>query len=449
MTIQAPPNPSYNFLAHPPTPRTQPSELRPPTPTARTTSRRHSSTSTITAISAWVAGVLPGPPPPATPTAPSAFSRRPSLLDSPHSTHQHSSSFTLVPETAVPYKKVHDPDLRAPSYAYTVVPLPIPPSTPVASPRSSSPNNKGGDSGSDGMKFSRFTLMRQPKDSVPTTRSRSPTPSKKKGLMRFLRPRSRFRSTNTQHPQASPPHSSVHARKAPPLPSPSSPTTIAFRIAHQKRALYAQCGALPLPLDSEIAIMQFVDGGSRTDAAARLGGTYKDAAGVIYTDEEEAGECLPLLLVAEGGLDDTSPPSALPSARTGGSDGFAFPSAPPSPLRARNILPAPAPHSPSQVPAASSPRALLSIPARGGGACAPGYLHTAPPMLPPPFGDISSKDQLTSHVEAMASCRKQRRRPAPLALHVPTHIIGFEDSFMPTVIIEAPSLAAREALVTS
>lgn len=449
MTTQVFSNPSYDFLAHPPTPRTQPSELHPPTPTARTISRRGSSTSTITAISTWVAGVLPGPPPPATPTAPSTFPRRPSLVGAPHSAHRHSSSFTLFTETTAPYKKVHDSDLRAPSYAYTVVPLPIPPSTSAVPPRSSSPNNKGGDSSSDGMKLSRFTLMRPPKGSVPTTRSRSPTPPKKKGLMRFLRPRSRLRSMNTQPSQASPPLSSVHARKAPPLPSPSSPTTIAFRIAHQKRALYAQCGALPLPLDSEIAIMQFVDGGSRTDAAARLGSTYKDAAGVIYTDEEEAGECLPLLLVTEDGLDDTSPPSALPSARSGGSDGFAFPSAPPSPLPTRNVLFAPTPRSPAQVPAASSPRALLSIPARGGGACAPGYLHTAPPLLPPPFSDINSKDHFAPHVEMMASCRKQRRRPAPLALHVTTHTMGFEDSFAPTVIIEAQSPAVREVLVAS
>jgi hypothetical protein len=446
MTIQASPNPSYDFLSHPPTPRIQPSELRPPTPTTRTISRPGSSTSTITAISAWVAGVLPGPPPPATPTAPSTFSPRPSLLGAPHSAHQHSTPFTLFPETAAPYMKAHDPDLRAHSYTYTVVPLSLPPSTSVTPPRSSSPNNRRGDSGSDEMKRSRFTLMRQPKGSIPETPSRSPTPSRKKGLMRFLRPRSRFRSTNTQPP--SPPLPSTHARKAPPLPSPSSPTTIAFRIAHQKRALYAKCGALPLPLDSEIAIMQFVDGGSRTDAAARLGGTFKDAAGVIYTDEEEAGECLPLLLVAEGGLDGTSPFSVLPSARSGGSDGFTFPAEPPSPLFARNTLPAPVPHSPAQVPVASSPRALLSIPARGGGACAPGYLHAAPPLLPPPFGDISSKDQFTPHVESMASGRKQRRRPAPLALHVPAHTMGFEDSFMPTVI-EAPSLSAREALVAS
>ena len=264
--------------------------------------------------------------------------------------------------------------------------------------------------------------------------------------MRFLPPRPRFRSTHTQPPSPHPP--SAHARRAPALPLSSSPTTVAFRIAHQKRALYAQCGAVPLPLDSEIAIMQFIDGGSRTDAAARLGGTYRDAAGVIYADEEEAGECLPLLLTAECGPDDANPPSGLPSPRSGASDGFVFPSAPPSPLSPRSTLPTLLPNSPAQVPAASSALALLTIPARGGGADVPRYLHTAPPPLLLPVGDIS-KTQSSLHVEAIASRRKKRRLPAPLALHVPAHTVGFEDSFAPRVIVEAPSLMALEAAVAS
>ncbi len=437
MTTQAALNPAYDFLAQPLPPRIQPLELRPRTPTARTTSRRRSST--VAAISAWVAGVLPGSPPPASPTAPSTFSRRPSTLSAPRSVRQHSSSFTLFPDAAAPYAKVHNPDLRAPTYAYTVVPLPIPPSTSIPSPRSTFPTERGCHSDPNEMELS---LMRQPKTSVPATGSRSPTPSKKKGFMRFLRPRSRFRSTQTQQSPPSPP--SAHARRAPTLASPSSPTTVVFHIAHQKRALYARCGALPLPLDSEIAIMQFVDGGSRTDAAARLGGTYKDAAGVIYTDEEEAGECLPLLLVAESGLDEPSPPSGLPSPLSGASDGSAFPSAPPSPLLPGGTLPASAPNSPAQLPVTSSPLALLSIPARGGGASVPGYLHTAPPSLPHPFGDIQSKTQFTPHMEMMTTSRKQRRRPAPLALYSPTCTVGFEDSFAPSVIVEAPSPAARE-----
>jgi hypothetical protein len=193
--------------------------------------------------------------------------------------------------------------------------------------------------------------------------------------------------------------------------------------------------------------MQFMDGGSHTDAAARLGGIYKDAAGVIYTDEEEARECLPLLLAVDSGPDDTNLPGGLPSARSGTSDGFVIPSAPPSPLSQRSTLPVSLPKSPVQV-AASPTLALLTIPARAGGASVPGYLHTTTPLLPLPFGDIS-KTQFTPHVGMMASRRKQRRRPAPLALHLPVRTPGFEDSFAPRVIVEAPSPTAEEAGIAS
>lgn len=445
MTIQAAPKPLYDFLAQPPTPRTHPPEPRPPTPAGRAISRHRSGT--VAAISAWVAGVLPGSPPPTSPAAPSTFSRRPSLSAAPHSAHQQSGSFTLFSDTASAHTKVHNPESRVPTYAYTVVPLPIPPSTSFLS-RSSFPTERECDNGLDEMKLARLTTMRQrqPKASAPVTGDRSPMPSKRKGLMRFLPPRPRFRSTHTRAP--SPPSPSAHTYRAPTIPSSSSPTTVAFRIAHQKRALYAQCGALPLPFDSEVAIMQFMDGGSRTDAAARLGGTYKDVAGVVYADEEEARECLPLLLAAESGPDDTSLPSGLPSPRSCTSEEFVIPSAPSSPLSPRSIPPVSLPRSLVQIPATSSTLALLTIPTRGGGACVPGYLHTHPPSLPLPFGD-TSKTQFAPHMETMASRRKLRRRPAPLTLHLPAHTLGFEDSFAPRVMVEASTPTALEAGVTS
>ena len=261
--------------------------------------------------------------------------------------------------------------------------------------------------------------------------SLSPTPPKKKGFMRFLHSRTRTRST--------------HKRKALPLP-PSSPTAIAFHIAHQKRALYVKCGALPLALDSEVAVMQFVDGGSREAAEARLGATYKDEAGVIYTDEAEARECLPLLLSVEHDGDDADLPGGPPSARSVAWEGFSFTPLPPSPLSQTNpSQPAPVQQDPptQTLTVASSPLALLSIPARGGGASLPGYLHTAPPSLPLPFGDLGSKTQPTLPIEAVASRSKRRRRPAPLTLPLPSHAVGFEDSFAPCVVVEAPSPTIR------
>jgi hypothetical protein len=410
---------TFDFLAHPP-PRAQTSAPRPPTHTAQTISRHRSNT--VTAISAWVAGILPGSPPPASPPASSAFSRRPSLIGIPRAARQHSRSLISFADTP-------DPSLRTPEYAYTVVPLPIPPH-PSAPSRSSSRTTREYVSGPDEMKFSPLLAMRLRK--TPTqamSDSRSPTLPKKKGFMHFLHLQRRSRS--------------VRARKELPLPS-CSPTTLAFHIAHQKRTLYAQCGALPLPLESEVAVMQFMDGGSRADAAARLGGTYKDEAGVIYTDEAEARECLPLLLPVESDGDDADL-FGLPSTRSGLSEGFIVPSLPPSPLTQTSLPPlGPVQQPPTpKLAAASSPLALLSVPARGGCASVPGYLHTAPPSLPVPFGGLNLKAQLTPPVETNTSRRKRRRRPAPLTLHLPAHGMGFEDSFAPCVVVEAPSPTAR------
>ena len=139
------------------------------------------------------------------------------------------------------------------------------------------------------------------------------------------------------------------------------------------------------------------------------------------------GKCPPLLLAEESGPDDTNPPDGLPSARTSTSEGFVISFAPSSPLSPRSTIPPVlSSKSPVQVHAASSTQALLPIPTRGGDACMPGYLHTA---LPLPFGD-ASKTQFAPHVlvETMTWHRRQRRRPAPLTLHLPAHTVRFEDS---------------------
>ena len=408
---------TFDFLAHPPPLRAPTSAPRPPTPTAQTIYRHRPNT--VTAISAWVADILPGSPPPASPPASSTFSRRPSLFGISRPARQHSRSLISLADTP-------NPSLRTSEYAYTVVPLPIPPHPSVPSPWSSSRTKRECASGPDEMKFSPLLAMRLRKSSTQmVSDSRSPTLPKKKGFMHFLQRRPR----------------SVRAHKARPLPPSTSPTTLAFHIAHQKRALYAQCGALPLPLESEVAVMQFMDGGSRTDAAARLGASYKDEAGVVYTDEAEARECLPLLLSAENDGEDTE----LPITLSGISEGFIVPSLPPSPLT--RTCPPPLtlvqpPPTPELAPATSS-LALLSIPARGGGASVPGYLHTAPPSLPVPFGGLNSKTQLTPPVEIKTSRGKRRRRPAPLTLNLPAHDMGFEDSFAPCMVVEAPSPIAR------
>lgn len=429
------PSPLYDYLAPP----------SPPSPIIRHS--RHRS-STITAISTWAVGVQPGSPPPPSPPTLSTLSPRAPLFGRPRSTRHHSRSFISFADTPTTHT------IYAPTYNRTTVPLPIPPYTSATSSPSPFLAEGEHDSGADEktMKLPLLTLMHQRKASTSATGPRSPSLPKRRGLMRFLRPQLPFRSmhTHTQHPPPPPP--TTHARKASPLPPSSSPSTVAFRIAHQKRALYAKCGALPLPLDTEVAMMQFMDGGKRADAAARLGATYQDTAGVLYADEMEAWECLPLLHAPE---DDADSPSGLPSTPSGASERLAFTSAPPSPLSPTNALStsAPAPHFPAQRPAVCSARALFSIPARGGGGgttTAPGYLHTAPPSLPPPpfGGGIASKTQFSPLpvVEAtMASRRKQRRRPTPLVLHLPAaRVVGFEDSFAPTaVVVQASGVESR------
>lgn len=409
---------TFDFLAHPHPPRAQNAPC-PPTPIARSAFRHRSNT--VTTISAWVAGVLPGSPPPASPPASSTFSRRTSLFGIQRPARQH-------PMSIISFSDTPDPSLHTPEYAYTVVPLPIPSHPSARSPRSSSRTKRVYVSGPDEMKFSSLSAIRLRKTSTQVTSdSRSPTLPKKKGFMRFLHVQRRPRS--------------VRARKALPLPPSSSPTALAFHIAHQKRALYVECGALPLPLESEVAIMQFMDGGSRADAVARLGATYRDESGVVYTDEAEARECLPLLLPVENDEDDAE----LFDLPSGISEGFTVPSLPPSPLtqtgppQSTLVQHPPTP----KLAAASSPLALLSFPARGGGVSVPGYLHIAPPSLPIPFDGLDSKAQLTSPVEVNTSGGKRRRRPPPLTLHSPAHGMGFEDSFAPCVVVEAPSPIAR------
>ena len=186
--------------------------------------------------------------------------------------------------------------------------------------------------------------------------------------------------------------------------------------------------------------MQFVDGGSRADAIARLGAAaYTDAVGVVYADEAEAGECLPLLLSPE----DDDNHSVM-------EDVFIFASsAPPSPLapRAPPTLTSPTAPLPPRTPTSAkahdipfSPLALLSVPTRAGSslngdAGAPEFLHiTFDPSMSPTRG------------------RAQRRRPAPLTLSLPmpsglrpASVMGFEDSFMPSCDAVNEASALRDA----
>ena len=412
----------YDFLAYPPSPRTRLAEPLPPTPTVRATIRPVSRRRSSTISTSWTTQVSPGQHAHAhthalaNPPAPSPASRRPSLFRSPRAARRHSATFLSFLSNPT-----HTADLHAPGYASAFVPLPITPR--IAAPRlpSSFRSKRDNDYHAD-MKFTLTALPRQREGSVPFHSSPFPSaPSKKKGLIHFLRPGPRSRSVVKTPSQQQIP------RDVRPTSPPLSPTTTAaFRIAHRKRAQYAQHGALPLPLEAEVELMQFADGGSRADAIARLGAAaYTDGAGVVYADETEAGECLPLLLAPETALENTDDNHLAME------EVFVFASPmPPSPLaQCTPPAPAPAPRTPTSVQAraiATSPRALLAIPARAGSvsgdANAAAYLHLT--------FDPSSV--------SLARGRPRRKRPAPLTLPLlaptglHTVVIGFDDSFMPS-----------------
>jgi hypothetical protein len=405
----------YDFLAHSPPPRTRPVEPLPPTPTVRATVRRRRRSSTISAISSWT---TPGSHVFVPVNSPAA-SRRPSLVRSLRSARRHSATFHSF--STPTHIHPHSADLHAPGYASAIIQLPTTPRT--AAPRlppSYFPSNRDNNCQTD-MKFTLAAAPRPREGSISVHASSTfpSTPAKRKGLMRFLRPGTRPRST------IKPPTHRQVPRSARPSDPPASPTTDAFRIAHQKRAHYAKHGALPLPLEAEVELMQFVDGGSRSDAISRLGAAaYTDAAGVVYSDETEAGECLPLLLAPEDNLDEHHSSTM--------EDVFAFASSPPpSPLAPRTppVLPSatvPLATSTQALIFASSPRALQSVPARSSSADedtgATAYLHLTfdAASVPPARG------------------RARRRRPAQLTLPLtvpsclrPTVVIGFDDSFLP------------------
>ncbi|KAF8264492.1 hypothetical protein EI94DRAFT_463640 [Lactarius quietus] len=415
----------YDFLAYPPSPRTRPLEPLPPTPTARATarplSRRRSST---ISISSWTTpgshAFAPGNPP--------AVSRRPSVFRSPRSARRLSASFLSSLSTPT---HTHTADIHAPDYVSTVVPLPITSCTAAPPlPPSYFPSNEDNDHHAD-MKFTLAAAPPQREGSLSVHASPfPPTPSKKKGLMRFLRPGPRPRSV-TKTPNHRPVPRTVRAQSPPPSPT----ATAVFRIAHQKRAQYAREGALPLPLEAEVELMQFMDGGSRADATARLGAAaYTDEAGVVYSDETEAGECLPLLLTPDTALD------IMDDNHSTMEDVFAFASSPPPSPLAPCTPPVPASAMPTSLQAmASSPRALLSAPARAGSPIkdvgASAYLHLAfdPSSVSPARG------------------RPRRRRPATLTLTLPVPagllpaVIGFDDSFAPCCSAVSDASAVRHA----
>ncbi|KAI0047411.1 hypothetical protein FA95DRAFT_1679097 [Auriscalpium vulgare] len=426
--------PAYEFLSHPPPPKSRPTQPLPSTPRSPAPKspvyevppppvllpapRSRRSRSTV--IANWAADIQPGSPAPVSPPCPSPYNvrRRPSLtrrrasVTTPRAPSVSFLTLLDTPSAATPSLKDWTPDLGALGYAYAVVPVSLPP-TPVSAPLPEKPKAK------------KVKGRAPPPIIVPLPGHRSParTPSPKKKHTRFirlLRPRS---PTHTHTRLASPTSASAaaHPYRRPKEPSsappPSSPDRRAATIAARKKQKYARTGAAP-SVDNELALMQLLDGGSAEHNLRRLpahgAGVFRDADGSVWVDQDEPFEFAPLLLadvVADAWEQfDGSNTSASPVSE--------------DLMLAVPVAEAPAINT-AEAPALVS-RAVLSVPARGGARRSATFVRLPGSFTPP-------RSPTRPHVQG------DKRRPAPLTLRPqPTPIqrpsnspLGFTDAFSP------------------
>lgn len=296
ITVKADHPLKYAFLAYPPPPKKRPTQPLPSppsyamvvTPQAPTHIRPRSNT--FSTITAWAAHVQPGSPASLSPRSPR---RRPSIgccrRASITSARVSSGSFLNALDTpSTPHRNAATPsiqnfkaDLTSVGYTSAFLQLaktPITAILPIAvKPRTAEAGHH------------------IPIPPVPTSPTR-----KHRGLIR-LRSLSVTKSRGRSKSAA-----------------PSSPTKMKAKAAassaavvKRKKAKYASMR--PAPLASELALMQFVDGGSMEsnikrvmEAQAKAGATgvgdvYRDGEGGIWWDQEEEWEYAHLLAAGEDG----------------------------------------------------------------------------------------------------------------------------------------------------
>ncbi|KAI6116746.1 hypothetical protein EDD16DRAFT_1708168 [Pisolithus croceorrhizus] len=278
VSIKAGQVPKYPFLAHPPPPKKRPTQPLPSPPSqhkhqATATApisgfRRRSST--FANIAAWAAHVQPGSPASLSPRSPRSPRRRPSLgrgrRPSITSVRVSSGSFLNIAPTptttygTTPSIADFKPDLTAVGYTSVFLQFPnTPPLCYLVIPRSSKPSR-----GSQG--YPRATCSLSDRQ---TSRSKSAAPS-------------------------SPTKMKAKAAAA------------SAAVMKRKKAKYA--AMRPPPLANELALMQFVDGGSTNENVRRVmeaqakaagvtgvGDVYRDGEGGIWWDREEEWEYAHLL----------------------------------------------------------------------------------------------------------------------------------------------------------
>lgn len=298
IAIKADLPPKYAFLAYPPPQKKRPTQPLPfppscaqeVAPQAAPATRRRSNT--FSTIAAWAAHVQPGSPASLSPRSPRSPRRRPSITcgrrTSITSIRVSSGSFLHIldtPSTAHPAATPSIQNFKADltSVGYTSVFLQLP-NTPITATLPFAVKSRTAEAG-----------KQIPIPPVPASPTRKP-----RGLTRFrslsvLKSRGRSKSA-----------------------APSSPTKMKAKAAassaavvKRKKAKYA--AMRPPPLANELALMQFVDGGSMESnikrvmeaqakaGAAGVGDVYRDGEGGIWWDQEEEWEYAHLLAGGEDG----------------------------------------------------------------------------------------------------------------------------------------------------
>lgn len=292
IAMRADHRPKYAFLAHPPPPKKRPTQPLPSPPSyaravaPQVPARIRPRSNTFSTITAWAAHVRPGSPASLSPRSPR---RRPSIgcgrrasitsacassgslnaLDSPSTAHRNATT---------PSIQNFKPNLT--SVGYTSAFLQVP-KTPITATLPTAVKPRTDQTG------------HQPP--VPISPTRKPCGLTRLRSLSILKSRGRCKSA-----------------------VPSSPTKMkakaaasAAAVVKRKKAKYAMMR--PAPLANELALMQFIDGGSMEsnikrvmEAQAKAGATgvgdvYRDGEGGIWWDHEEEWEYAHLLAASEDG----------------------------------------------------------------------------------------------------------------------------------------------------
>lgn len=293
IAIKADHPPKYAFLAYPPPPKKRPTQPLPSPPSyARAVApqappRIRPRSNTFSTITAWAAHVQPGSPASLSPRSPR---RRPSIgcgRRASITSVRISPGFLNASDThrnaATPSIQNFKADLTSVGYNSVFLQFPKTPITailPIAvKPRTAEAGH------------------RIPIPPVPASPTRKPRGLTRLRSLSVLKSRGRCKSA-----------------------APSSPTKMKAKAAassaavvKRKKAKYA--GVRPAPLANELALMQFVDGGSMESnikrvmeaqakaGAAGVGDVYRDGEGGIWWDQEEEWEYAHLL--ADGAVSGT------------------------------------------------------------------------------------------------------------------------------------------------